>query len=143
MAGLISRLRPAASPIADMSRKRSKRLPFDSKGGVIVMPSRMLKSNAYLSLKPQAKVLVTLLQLHWSNSKPVDYGIREAAAKTPCDRKTAIKAFKQLREHGFIECVEQSMFNSRENSRSRGWRLTWMPYHGREPTNEWEKKEEN
>ncbi len=126
-----------------MSRNRSKPLPFDSKGGVIVIPARMLRSNTYLSLKPQAKVLIALLHLHWSNNKPVDYGIREAAAKTPCDRKTAIKAFNQLQKHGFIECVENSMFNSRTHSRSRGWRLTWLPYHDRKPTHEWEQWERN
>jgi len=94
-----------------MSGRHKQKLPFDKKGGVIATPARMLRSDAYLSLRPQAKVLLILLQLHWNNHKPVDYGIREAADKIPCDRKTAMKAFRQLQDAGFIELIEHSMFS--------------------------------
>jgi hypothetical protein len=122
-----------------MGKKRKSSLPFDSDGGVIVIQRRIFKSRAYLSLRSQAKTLLPLLQLHWRNDKPVDYGIQEAAEKIPCDRKTAMKIFKELQDAGFIECVEQSMFYSRGKSRTRGWRLTWLPFKGRPPTNDWEK----
>jgi len=114
-------------------------LPFDKRGGRIVTQLIMLNSKTYLALPPQAKVLMTLLHIHYRNEKAVDYGVREAAEKIPCSEKLASKAFKLLQENGFIECVEQSTFRSRTGSKSRSWRLTWMPYHSRKPTNEWEK----
>jgi len=99
----------------------------------------MLKSEAYLSLSPQAKVLMVLMQIHWRNDKYVDYGIREAAEKIPCDRRTAMKAFKQLEERGFISCQNEFFFSSRTESRTRGWRLEWLPFNGNKPINTWEK----
>jgi len=79
------------------------------------------------------------MQEHWRNDKPVSYGVREAAEKISCDVKTARKAFVMLREQGFITCVDESLFNSRTGSKARNWRLTWMPYMDKSPTNDWEK----
>lgn len=124
-----------------MARKQPKQ-PFDNRGGVTVTSIFMLKSEAYLSLIPQAKVLMVLLHLHWRPYKPVDYGVREAADKIPCDPKTASKAFKQLEERGFISCVEQSLFSSRTQSKSRSWRLEWLPFNDCKPRNTWEKLEQ-
>jgi hypothetical protein len=80
------------------------------------------------------------MQIHWRPYTPVDYGLREAEEKIPCARNTASKVFKELREAGFIDMVDESLFNSRTQSKSRTWRLTWMPYNDRPPTNNWEKK---
>lgn len=120
-----------------MASKKPKQ-PFDNRGKVLVIRTFMLNSEAYLSLIPQAKVLMVLLQIHWRPSKPVDYGVREAAEKIPCDPKTASKAFKQLEERGFITCVEQSLFSSRTQSKSRSWRLEWLPFNDCKPKNTWE-----
>lgn len=122
-----------------MARKKKSPLPFDKRGGVIVIPQHMIKSDAYKQLTPQEKVLLLLLQVHWKVDKPVDYGIREAAQKISCDRKTAMKAFKHLADNGFITCVEESMFSSRTQSKARGWRLEWLPFGKDKPTNYWEK----
>lgn len=122
-----------------MASKKSKdKLPFDSRGGVIVQRRSMIESNAYYSLTARAKVLLTLLQLHWKNDTPVGYGIREAMEKIPCAKGTAQKAFQELEMAGFTEKVDDSLFNSRLGSKTRTWRLTWMPYKGKPPTNEWE-----
>ncbi len=118
---------------------RKKKLPFDSVGGVVTIQKRLLASPAYVSLPAQAKALIPLLQQHWRNDKPVDYGLREAAKLIPCSMRTATKTFNKLQDAGFIECVGMSLFNSRDGSKAREWRLTWMPYNGRAPTNEWEK----
>jgi hypothetical protein len=122
-----------------MGRSKKRTLPFDNRGGCVVMRTHLLKSDAYLSLKPQAKVLMTLLQIHWKHDKPVDYGIREAAAKIPCSDKTASNAFNELQDKGFILCVEESFFSSRTQSRTRSWRLEWLPTTYAPPTNTWEK----
>jgi hypothetical protein len=121
-----------------MTRKKKHQLPFDSRGGVVVMPLRMITSPTYQTLTPQAKHLMVLLQVHWRNDKPVDYGIREAMDKIPCSDKTASKSFKLLQERGFITCVNESFFSSRTQSKARGWRLEWMPFNNKSPTNTWE-----
>ena len=108
-----------------MSR-RKKGLPFDRRGAVIVNRRSLYESNAWQSLPPQATKLMTLLQLHWRNDKAVDYGIREAMDKIGCAKLTARKAFEQLQESGFIEMVDESLFSSRTQSKSRTWRLTWL-----------------
>jgi len=122
-----------------MSRKNIFKIPFDRRGRAVVMYTHMLSHENYLTLSPQAKVLMQLMQQHWRDEKEVDYGIREASEKIPCSRATAAKAFNMLRQRGFITLVDESMFSSRTNSKSRTWRLTWMPFCGRKPTNNWEK----
>lgn len=120
-----------------MSGKKQP-LPFDKRGGVVAIRRHLLESENYLTLRPQEKVLITLLHIHWRNEKPVDYGIAEAAKKIPCDRRIAIRAFKALEERGFISLVSESMFNSRTQSKSRSWRLEWLPCNSKFPSNKWE-----
>ena len=122
-----------------MAKKERFTIPFDKRGGVLVLSRFMLNHMNYLTLSPQAKVLIQLMHEQWRDEKEVDYGIREASKKIPCSRVTAAKAFKSLRERGFIVLVDESMFSSRTNSKSRTWRLTWMPWLSRKPTNKWEK----
>lgn len=121
-----------------MARKKHS-LPFDKQGGVIAIQRRLLESANYLSLSARAKVLITLLQVHWRNDKPVAYGVREAMEKIPCSKLTAREAFNELSEGGFIEMIDEAWFDSRTGSKSRTWRLTWLPWYGKAPTNEWEK----
>jgi len=122
-----------------MGRSKKKALPFDKEGGVIAIQRVLLSSDNYESLRAQSKVLITLLHIHWRNEKTVDYGIREASQKIPCDRRTAIRAFNELQERGFITCAEHSMFSSRTQSKSRSWRLNWLPFNDHPPSNEWKK----
>lgn len=121
-----------------MAKGKKNKLPFDSRGGVITMSRRMLTHPNYLSLMPQSKVLMQMMHCHWRNDRPVDFGVREASQKIPCDRRTAMKAFNQLRERGFIVCIEESFFSSRTESRSRSWRLDWLPFNDQKPRNTWE-----
>ncbi len=122
-----------------MARKKKHTLPFDNRGGVIVLPLRMITSPIYQNLTPQAKHLIVLLQIHWRNDKLVDYGIREAMQKIPCSDKTASKAFKALQERAFITCIDESFFSTRTQSKTRSWRLEWLPFNDRPPANTWEK----
>lgn len=118
---------------------KKQRLPFDKRGGTLVISRALLKSVQYRGMTPHAKCLFILMQEHWRDTKPVDYGVREAMKKIPCSFETARKAFNQLREHGFIIMVDESIFNSRTQSKTRTWRLTWMPYMGKYPTSDWGK----
>jgi hypothetical protein len=123
-----------------MAKNRQwQKLAFDKRGGVIVVSRSMRESIVYESMPPVAKVLMDLLQLQWHNEKPVAYGVREAAKKIGCNTGTATKAFKILRERGFIVCINESLFNSKTGSKTREWRLTWMPFERKDPTHDWEK----
>jgi len=121
-----------------MSGRKRFKIPFNQRGGVVVTEMHMLRHKNYLTLSPQAKVLVNLLQQHWRNEKEVDYGTREAAQKIPCSKSTAMKSFNQLEERGFITCVTPAMFSSRTESKARTWKLEWMPFCDRKPSNKWE-----
>ncbi len=121
-----------------MAKKKPK-LGYDQRGGVLVVSRAMRESNTYASMPPTAKVLMDLLQLQWRNDKPVAYGVREAANKIGCTLNTASKAFKILQERCFIQCINESFFSSKTGSKSREWRLTWMPFDYKNPTHDWEK----
>ena len=122
-----------------MARNKKSSLPFDRRGGVIVTQRFVFSSVQWLDLSPQAKVLMVLLHIHWNPDRPVAYGCREAGEKIPCSRTLAMRTFKELEQAGFIRMVDESLFNSRAGSRSRTWRLTWLPFQGQAPTNDWEK----
>lgn len=119
--------------------KKKQKLGFDQRGGVLAVSRAMRESFVYESMPPVAKVLMDLLQLQWRNNRPVAYGVREAAKKIGCKPDTAGKAFKILQERGFIACVNESLFNSKTGSKTREWRLTWMPFEYRDPTHDWKK----
>lgn len=121
-----------------MSRRKYSPLPFDKIGGRVVIQRRLLVSDAYLKLPAQAKALISLMQVHWRNDKYVAYGVREAAVKIPCDRKTAMKAFDSLVAAGFIAEEGGFYFDNRQQRKSRSWRLTWLPFDYGAPTNDWE-----
>jgi len=120
--------------------KRKNSLPFDKRGGVVVIQRRLLESAAFLGLSAQAKALLHLLHVHWRPDRPVGFGVREAEDKIPCSRKLAMRAFADLQSAGFIVMVDESLFCSRTESKTRTWRLTWLPWNHQPPTNQWEKK---
>jgi len=98
----------------------------------------MLKSMAYSSLSSRSVHLLQLMQRHWHNERPIDYGVREAQEHLNCAFNTARKVFHELHERGFIVKMDESEFNSRTGSKARSWRLTYMPYMSARPTNDWE-----
>ncbi|CAN0579397.1 unnamed protein product [Ectocarpus sp. 12 AP-2014] len=51
-----------------------------------------------------------------------------------------MRSFDELVEAGFIVKIDDSLFCSRAQSKTRTWRLTWMPWNYAAPTNDWEKK---
>ncbi len=122
-----------------MSKKSKSKLPFDGRGGVLAVSRAMRESKTYETMKPASKVLMDLLQMQWRNERLIGYGVREASKKIGCTLNTASKAFNELQERGFIICIDQSSFNSRNGSKAREWQLTWMPYENKPPTNNWEK----
>lgn len=123
---------------------RKNPLPFDKAGGTVVIQRRLLTSRAYLNLTPYAKVLMHLMHRHWTPANPVAFGVRQAMAEIPCSKVIARRSFYELQSAGFIVLVDESLFCSRSQSKTRTWRLTWMPcWRNRAPTNDWETTPKN
>jgi hypothetical protein len=120
--------------------KKRDALPFDKAGGVVVIQRRLIKSAAFREMSLAARCLLPLLQSQWRNDRAIGYGTREAAAELDCSHRVAMQALRELHERGFIRLEDESMFNSRTGSRARSWVLTWLPFMGKPPTNEWEAK---
>jgi hypothetical protein len=116
-----------------MAKKRSP--SYTHPGGVLGLPRRVVRSPACLDLSLKSRWLMIVLQDVWKPYEPViHYSARRAAEKLGVTPNTAAKAFHELAEHGFIECIDEADWF---NGQARIYRLTWLPSDGREPTNEW------
>ena len=104
-------------------------------GGVIGFPRCVLRSSAYRDLNTNARALMLELQDVWRPHEPgLHYSVRRAAEALGIAIGTAGNAFSELADHGFIKCVcESDWFNGK----AREWRLTWLSYNGKEPSNDW------
>lgn len=117
----------------------AKKSNYHHPGGVIAIPRRMIRSDAYKDLSSNARALMILLQDVWRPFEPaVHYSVRRAGDGLNVSRNTAAMAFRELADHGFITCVEQSDWL---NGRARVYKLTWISQNGREPSNNWLKWE--
>ena len=91
---------------------------------------RLLHSNAYRSLSPNARsLLVELVSLHnGDNNGSLYLSVRDGAHRMGvADLTAATRAFDDLRALGFIELTQDAHFGVKaaEKSRARCWRLTW------------------
>ena len=82
----------------------------------------MIDSLAYQQLSPKSVKLLSLMQRHWQQNKPIDYGISQATRALKCSRSTASALFNELVELGFIALVEEADFYA---NKARSWRLTF------------------
>ena len=85
----------------------------------------MLESAAWRSLTPSARaVYIELVRVYnGRNNGFIGLSVRCAAERCRINKDTAAKAFKQLQETGFIECVTPGGF-SRKVPHATEWRLT-------------------
>ncbi len=122
-----------------MGGKNRPKHPFDNRSGILIFPISVIQSRNYQTMYQYSQRLMPLMQVHWREEKPVAFGVGEAMELLDCDKRTAMKAFRVLQDRGFIIKIDESIFNSRKQSRARTWRLTWMPFNWQSPTLEWEK----
>lgn len=97
---------------------------------------RILNSNAYRSLSPNARsLLVELIMLYnGENNGSLYLSVRDAAHRMGvADLAATSRAFDDLIVLGFIEMTQESFFQVKasETSRARCWRLTWLVGPGR------------
>lgn len=113
------------------ANKKSYKFP----GGVIGFPRQVLRSPAYRNISTNARALMFELQDVWRPHEPnLHYSVRRAAKALGVANNTAGNAFRELVDHEFIRCVDESDWF---NGKARTWRLNWLANNGREPTNEW------
>lgn len=91
---------------------------------------RILNSNAYRSLSPNARsLLVDLVMLYnGENNGSLYLSVRDAAHRMGvADLTAASRAFDDLTVLGFIEVTQEGHFRVKasEGSRARCWRITW------------------
>ncbi|GGC24499.1 hypothetical protein GCM10011371_10180 [Novosphingobium marinum] len=97
---------------------------------------RLLHSNAYRSLTPNARVLLIELGMLYNgdNNGSLYLGVQDAAHRMGlADHHAAGRAFDELQSLGFIEMTQDAYFEVKasETSRARTWRLTCFPRPGR------------
>ena len=86
----------------------------------------MLDSQAYRSLTcPARAVLIEIARGHdGTNNGRLGLSVRRASERCNIARGTAQRAFIDLQERGFIDCMTKGSF-SRKLLHATEWRLTW------------------
>lgn len=97
---------------------------------------RILNSNAYRALSPNARSLLVELTMLYNgdNNGSLYLGVRDAAHRMGvADLTAASRAFDGLVTLGFIELTQEAYFQVKASvsSRARCWRLTWLAGPGR------------
>ena len=88
----------------------------------------LLNSPAYLSLSTAARAVhVEIIRLYnGSNNGCIALSVRTAANRCRIARNTAARAFVELQDRGFIECVTRGAFSMKIRHAAE-WRLTHLP----------------
>lgn len=97
---------------------------------------RMLSSNAYRALSPNARALLIELVMLYNgeNNGGLYLSVRDATHRIGLvDSQATCRAFDLLQDLGFIEMTQPAHFSIKASDRSRArcWRLTWEAGPGR------------
>lgn len=108
--------------------KRARRKSGASIPPFLTLQHWMLDSPAFLALSPiGAKLLIRLSRRYNGfNNGEVSMSVREAENEVGCARNTAVKAFRELQEKGFVSLTRAGAFATKARHAST-WRLTWLP----------------
>jgi len=111
-----------------------KRKPsFRRRDGVLGIPRIMVRSPAYRDLPALARAAIIELQDVYRGGA-VHMSTRRLAERLGVDQSTAARSLTALLESGFLEVLSES---DRLGRRAREYRLTWMPFEGREAGDEY------
>ena len=115
---------------------KSKAKAYKREGNFFMFHHEIFESDAFRSLDCTARSLLFELLRHYvpSSNEKVYLSVRNAASRLRVNKDTAGKAFSKLRDRGFIVLINHALWQQRL---SRIWRLTWQPFKGREPTDDW------
>lgn len=110
-----------------MAKRHNRTGRSKGSGRYVMLQHYLLNSAAYLSLSPAGRaVLVEIFRLYnGGNNGRLGLSVRIAAARCRIARNTAARAFDELQDRGFIECVTQGGFSLKLRHASE-WRLTHL-----------------
>lgn len=121
--------------------KPRKRNPVNATGRnmtsrFVRLDYRLLTSNAYRSLSPNARSLLVELAMLYNgdNNGSLYLSVRDAAHRMGlADLSATSRAFDDLTALGFVQMTRDAHFSVKaaEGARARCWRLTWWPGPGR------------
>ncbi len=97
----------------------------------------ILESDAYKSLRPIEKCLLEefrIVNFKTRANGRLNLSVEVAAKRLGIAKNTVMPAFHVLEERGFIRCTVGEVYQERL---ARLWRITFLPWNGREPTDEW------
>jgi hypothetical protein len=94
----------------------------------VALPHYLIGSHAWRSLSPVARcVFIELAVLYnGANNGRLALSARDAAERVNCSKDTAARAFLQLQQRGFIECLRRGRFD-RKTPHAAEYRLTLHP----------------
>lgn len=106
------------------------------------IPHEILMSPAYRSLDPMARALLleVVMMENGHNNGSIWLSVRDAIDRLGItDPRPALRSFEMLQVVGLIVMTKEAHFSIKaaETSRARCWRLTWRPFDGKPPSNEW------
>jgi DNA-binding transcriptional regulator YhcF (GntR family) len=109
-----------------MSKRRNRNKRIDASH--VRLYRWLLDSPAYLSLSCAARAVLieTARAYDGTNNGRIGLSIRRASQRCNIARDTASRAFADLVERGFVDCVTRGAF-SRKSMHASEWRLTWWP----------------
>jgi hypothetical protein len=103
----------------------------------VKLTRHLLRSEAYLSLKPIPRAVYTELRRRFNgkNNGGITCSLREIETEVNCSKDSAAKAFAELQEKGFIKCSQPGSFSWKVRH-APSWVLTEESYRDELPTNE-------
>lgn len=107
------------------------------------LPHRVLISEAYRSLDLVARALLTEIVMleNGKNNGSLWLSVADATDRLgQSDARPAIRAFDDLQDRGFIRMTKDAHFSVKasDTSRARCWRITWVAFDRKPPSNEWQ-----
>ena len=117
------------------SRKRSKSVPTRP-NGYFNFHRQIYDSEAFQSLSCIERAALLHLMYHYipDRSEDIPMSNRRLAKDIGINKDTAGRALKRLEQVGLIRMVDESDWY---RGAARSYRLTFMLYQGRQPTDEW------
>lgn len=132
----MSEFQPIRNASIKASRSRKRVPKFNRPEGVLGIPRIMIRSAAYKQLSAKSVKLMLILQDVYNPSESVvHYSTKRAEEAAQMSHPTVCKAFNELMDKGFIELLDHHDWM---NGKAREWRLTWLPFKGKEPTDDWQ-----
>ncbi len=115
---------------------KNKTKLFQREGGYFSMERAVYWSESFKSLTAIDRVVIFHLTSYYipNRVEKIAMSSRRLAAEVGINKDTAAKSLKRLTEAGFLSIVSESMWLY---GRARSYRLTFKPFKGRIPTDEW------